>query len=195
MSTSSTSSLTECSPVRSASTRRRRVGSARIWKASGIAKYYLSDICRVNNTLQGGQPGRLANSRRFARLVGRDHHPGRRRLGVEEPESGQRPAVAEETASSPTAEDHQILSRLLLEPGHGVAGVAFEECGVAPRKRLLQRSRRDVLLGVVEDVDEGIVPPFGPETGEVLVGPPPQQKRPTSGYALRRRGADDGIHP
>src|SRR5205823_9022509 len=94
-----------------------------------------------------------------------------------------------------TAEDHQILSRRLLEPGYGVGGVAFEECGVAPRKRLLQGSRRDVLLGVVEDVGEGIVPLFGPETGEVLVGPPPQQERPTSGHALRRRRAGDGIHP
>src|SRR2546428_5186795 len=36
MSTWSTSSLTERSPARSASTRRRRVGSARIWKASGM---------------------------------------------------------------------------------------------------------------------------------------------------------------
>src|ERR1700730_13427598 len=49
MSTTSTSSPTERSPFRSASTRRRRVGSARIWNTSGMATYYSSDICFVND--------------------------------------------------------------------------------------------------------------------------------------------------
>src|SRR6202165_5696678 len=49
MSTTSTSSLTERSPARSSSMRRRRVGSARIWNASGMAIHYYIDICLVNN--------------------------------------------------------------------------------------------------------------------------------------------------
>src|SRR5207244_4504064 len=49
ISTSSTSSLTERSPSRRASMRRRRVGSARTWKTSGMATYYYSEIYRVNN--------------------------------------------------------------------------------------------------------------------------------------------------
>src|SRR6202011_1417435 len=49
MSTMSTSSLTERSPARSSSMSRRRVGSARIWNASGMAIHYYIDICPVNN--------------------------------------------------------------------------------------------------------------------------------------------------
>src|SRR6185503_20758835 len=51
MSTASTSSLTERSPVRSASTRRRRVGSPRISNTSAMATYYWCDICLVNNAI------------------------------------------------------------------------------------------------------------------------------------------------
>src|SRR5207302_4855634 len=54
MSTTATSSLTECSPFRSASTRRRRVGSDRIWNMSGTAIYYLIDICLVNDISSRG---------------------------------------------------------------------------------------------------------------------------------------------
>src|SRR5205823_3334110 len=50
MSTTWTSSPTERSPRLSASTIRRRVGSARTWKTSATTTYYYSDICRVNNT-------------------------------------------------------------------------------------------------------------------------------------------------
>src|SRR5438876_2594806 len=49
MSTRPTSSPTERSPPRSASIRRRRVGSARIWKASGMPIHYSYDICLVND--------------------------------------------------------------------------------------------------------------------------------------------------
>src|SRR6266513_321801 len=49
MSTMPTSSFTERSPPRSASMRRRRVGSARIWKASGTPIHYSNDICLVND--------------------------------------------------------------------------------------------------------------------------------------------------
>src|ERR1700736_6405328 len=49
MSTMSTRSLTERSPARSSSMSRRRVGSARIWNASGMAIHYYIDICPVNN--------------------------------------------------------------------------------------------------------------------------------------------------
>src|SRR5256885_7688017 len=49
MSTISTSCPTERSPLRRASMRRRRVGSARTWNTSGIPTYYCSDICRVND--------------------------------------------------------------------------------------------------------------------------------------------------
>src|SRR2546429_8348281 len=70
MSTSSTSSLTERSPWRSASISRRRVGSARTWNTSGTPTYYCSVICLVNDMSGGdwleaaqlgqhlGQPGR-----------------------------------------------------------------------------------------------------------------------------------------
>src|SRR2546429_559538 len=54
MSTSSTSSLTERSPWRSASISRRRVGSARTWNTSGIPTYYCSVICLVNDMSGGG---------------------------------------------------------------------------------------------------------------------------------------------
>src|SRR5690242_2429175 len=50
MSTTWTSSLTDRSPPRRASTMRRRVGSARTWNTSGTAIYYSSNIFRVNNT-------------------------------------------------------------------------------------------------------------------------------------------------
>ena len=36
-------------------------------------------------------------------------------------------------------ENHEILARLLLEPGHGNLGVAPEQRGVDPRQRLGQR--------------------------------------------------------
>src|SRR5713101_8622154 len=55
MSTTWTSSLTERSPSRSASTMRRRVGSARIWNTSGMATYYYSDICLINNMRWRGE--------------------------------------------------------------------------------------------------------------------------------------------
>src|SRR6266571_5219618 len=51
MSTISTSWLTDRSPSRRASTRRRRVGSARIWKTSGTSTYYCNNIYRVNDIL------------------------------------------------------------------------------------------------------------------------------------------------
>src|SRR2546430_16638745 len=54
MSTSSTSSLTERSPWRSASISRRRVGSARTWNTSGTPTYYCSVICLVNDMSGGG---------------------------------------------------------------------------------------------------------------------------------------------
>src|ERR1700716_37722 len=57
MSTTSTSSVTERSPARSSSMRRRRVGSARIWNASGMAIHYYSDICPVNNILSSLRDG------------------------------------------------------------------------------------------------------------------------------------------
>src|SRR5438309_10894121 len=53
MSTTSTTSLTERSPPRSASTMRRRVGSARTWNTSGMPTYYCRDIYRVNNISSG----------------------------------------------------------------------------------------------------------------------------------------------
>ncbi len=75
------------------------------------------------------------------------------------------------------AEHHDVLARLLFEPGHGLRGVALEERGVAPRKRLLQRRRRDVLLGVVEHRRERVgLRLVGPEGEEVLVGPSPEQE-------------------
>src|SRR5713101_4568358 len=55
MSTTWTSSLTERSPSRSASTIRRRVGSARIWNTSGTTTYYSSNICLVNNMRWRGE--------------------------------------------------------------------------------------------------------------------------------------------
>ena len=94
--------------------------------------------------------------------VGRDHDAGGRRLGGDKPESGECTAVGEEAAPRSqnqwvdqehvrvdevvphqrldqfsAAEDHEILARLLLEPGHGLCGVALEKRGVAPRERLL----------------------------------------------------------
>ena len=94
--------------------------------------------------------------------VGRDHDAGGRRPGVDEPESGDCTAVGEEAAPRSqnqrvdqehvrvdevvphqrldqfsAAEDHEILARLLLEPCHGLRGVALEKRGVAPRERLL----------------------------------------------------------
>ena len=102
--------------------------------------------------------------RRLGRLVGRDHNAGGRRLDVDEPESGECTAVGEEVAPRSqnqrvdqkhvlvdevaphqrldqfsTAEYHEILARLLLEPSHGLRGVALEERGIDPRERLLQR--------------------------------------------------------
>src|SRR5438876_1565899 len=53
MSTTSTSSLIDRSPLRSASMIRRRVGSASTWNTSGIGTYYCSDIYRVNNMSSG----------------------------------------------------------------------------------------------------------------------------------------------
>src|SRR5437016_11794630 len=61
MSTTSTSSLTDRSPWRSALISRRRVGSARTWNTSGMATYYYRDICLVND-ISGGdrcQPAQL----------------------------------------------------------------------------------------------------------------------------------------
>src|ERR1700674_393592 len=64
MSTTSTSSLTERSPARSSSMSRRRVGSARIWNASGMAIHYYSDICLVNNISLVVSPDAHAEERR-----------------------------------------------------------------------------------------------------------------------------------
>src|SRR5947207_4085041 len=62
MSTACTSSPTERSPPLSASTIRRRVGSARTWKTSATTTYYYRDIYRVNNILaavaDGGRSAR-----------------------------------------------------------------------------------------------------------------------------------------
>src|SRR6266571_6479867 len=93
--------------------------------------------------------------------VGRDHDAGGRRLGGDKPESGECTAVGEEAAPRSqnqwvdqehvlvdevaphqrldrlsAAKDHEILARLLLEPGYGLRGVALEERGVAPHERL-----------------------------------------------------------
>jgi hypothetical protein len=95
--------------------------------------------------------------RRFGRLVGRDHDADGRRRGCDEPESGEGTAVAEEVAPRSqnqrvdqehvgvdevaphqrldqfsAAEYHEILARLLLEPGHGLRSVVRQERGVAP---------------------------------------------------------------
>jgi len=110
-----------------------------------------------------GCAGGLPRSR-FGQLIGRDHDAGGRRPGVDEPESGECTAAGEEAAPRSqnqrvdqehllvdevaphqrldqlsAAQDHEILARLLLEPGHGLRGVALEERGVTPRERLLQR--------------------------------------------------------
>src|SRR5437588_11379341 len=102
--------------------------------------------------------------RRFGQLVGRDQDAGAGRPGVDEPESGEGTAVGEETAPRSqnqrvdqehvlvdevaphqrldqlsAAEYYEILALLLLEPGHGLRGIALEERGVAPREWLLQR--------------------------------------------------------
>src|SRR5260370_420833 len=98
----------------------------------------------------GGLPRRL-----FGRLVGRDHDPGGRRLGVDEPESGECTAVGEEAAPRSqnqrvdqehvlvdevvphqrldqlsAAHYHEILARLLLEPGHGRRGACMTPSSV-----------------------------------------------------------------
>jgi hypothetical protein len=94
-----------------------------------------------------------------------DHHPGGRRHAVDESQRGESTAVGEQAA--PRSQDqrvdqehpfvdevapHQrldelaaaeypdVLARLLLEPRHGLRGVALEKGGVAPLERLLQRS-------------------------------------------------------
>src|SRR5438874_10104566 len=64
MSTTPTSSPTERSPPRSASIRRRRVGSARIWKASGTPIHYSNDICLVNDIFRALAPDAHAEERR-----------------------------------------------------------------------------------------------------------------------------------
>src|SRR5712691_8877187 len=93
--------------------------------------------------------------------VGRDYDAGARRLSADESESGECTAVGEEAAPRSqnqrvdqehvlvdevaphqrldqlsAAEDHEIHARLLLEPGHGLRGVAFEKRGVDPREWL-----------------------------------------------------------
>src|SRR6266480_6113502 len=93
--------------------------------------------------------------------VGRDHDAGARRLGADEPESGECTALSEEAAPRSqnqrvdqehvlvdevaphqrldqlsAAEYYEILALFLLEPGHGLRGIALEERGVAPRERL-----------------------------------------------------------
>ena len=114
---------------------------------------------RVSSSMHGCVGG--LPRRRFGQLIGRDHDAGGRRLGADEPESGECTAVGEEAAPRSqnqwvdqehvlidevpphqrldqlsAAEYHEILAKLLLEPGHGLRGVALEERGVAPRERL-----------------------------------------------------------
>src|SRR6266508_3411593 len=55
--------------------------------------------------------------RRFGRLVDRDHHAGGRRPGVDEPESGERTAVGEETA--PRSRHQRLCPLKLLPVGWG----------------------------------------------------------------------------
>src|ERR1700736_2678807 len=90
------------------------------------------------------------------RLVGRDDHARGRDPGGGKSESGERIAVGEEAAPRSkdermdlehelvdqvalhqrldqlsAAHDQEILAQLLLEAGHSIPGVAFEEDGVA----------------------------------------------------------------
>src|SRR5258708_33764204 len=72
MSTASTSSLTDRSPPRRASTMRRRVGSASTWNTSGMTTYYFSDIYRVNNISSGSDAVEAAQVRqRLGHLLGK----------------------------------------------------------------------------------------------------------------------------
>ena len=78
----------------------------------------------------------------------------------------------------PAAEHHQVLAQLPLEPGHGIRGVAFEECGVLPRQRLGQRCRRHVLLDTVERLGERVRFLLGPVVREALIRRPAGQEGP-----------------
>ena len=89
------------------------------------------------------------------------------------------------------AQDPEVLARLLLEPGHGIRRIALQERRVHPRKRLLKRGGRDVLLAVVEHLGIGVVLSVGPDGGEVLVGAPPEQQRPAPGHPLSHLAAHD----
>ncbi len=59
--------------------------------------------------------------------------------------------------SSPLPSTDEVLARLLLEPGHGLGGVALEQRGVLHGSGSAQRRRRDVLLRVVEHLGERVV--------------------------------------
>src|ERR1700682_695641 len=104
MSTASTSSLTERSPPRSASTSRRRVGSARIWNMSGMATYYPSDICFVNDISASRprttrvRPGLAAELERLA-YHPRDGRPFSVGGGAQRGESGLLAAALQQAAS------------------------------------------------------------------------------------------------
>ena len=95
------------------------------------------------------------------------------------------------------AQDHQIPVQLLLEPGHGLGGVAGEQGGVLPRQRLSQRARHQVFLRVIEHLGVRVVGPAGPDAVEIFVGPAAQQQPTTPGavpgHALRHPLGHDGI--
>src|SRR5690348_2636365 len=82
------------------------------------------------------------------------------------------------------AEYHDVLAWLLLERSHRLRGVAFEERGVAPWERFPQCRGRHVLLRVVEYLSVRVVGSTGPDGVEVLIGPPPEQQRPSLCHPL-----------
>ena len=55
------------------------------------------------------------------------------------------------------AQDHEILVELRLEPRYGVGDVAGEKHRVGPRKRLFERGRGNIFLGVVQGLGERLV--------------------------------------
>lgn len=85
------------------------------------------------------------------------------------------------------AHNQEIGSKLLLELSHGIGSISTKQRRVAPRKRLGQCRRGDVLLRVVESCRKGIICLFGPERKEILIGLSSQKERAVLGLAHHRR--------
>src|ERR687898_22240 len=90
-----------------------------------------------------------------------------------------------------TSQNADVLARLLFELLHGVGGVALEQGGVVPRKRLGERSRGDELLDIVEDIGEWVVLLVGPEAVEILIGSSTEEQRPAPGHPFSHHPRHD----